>query len=274
MSRRVSMRGGVLEQLYRAIRFSYRTSSESKKRNEAGGGSLMINKTTIEIAEYSACKVTMHGSDGTKINKSITYDKLLSMLNSATSDAYDEECECGEVILSDILPGDELISTIQVKEILASNSKWYILLRESSPVDIKYYNKTYKKVAMPRTLYALKISNNKCVSMRICCIKDRFISPTSTIYMYPYSNVFDTRSVCLGGNRINDFDIETLSNIVMIPEMFLSMANNNDGYTGSNNSGFNYKDLLELMSNSKFDNSILVRSNHTPTYKSFIDSLK
>lgn len=233
----------------------------------------MAKKTVIEIDEFSACKIIVHGEDGAKKNKSITYKKLLSMLNSASEESKKEDNEL-EFIVSDILPGDEIISTVQVKEVLASASKWYVLLREGKPVDVMYYNKEFMNVAMPRTLYAVKVCNNKCVNLKIACVKNGFIDTDTKLYRYPYSNVFDTKSICLGNNRINDFDIEVLSNIAMVPEMFLAMTNNNDGYYGSNLSDFNYEELLELMSNAKFDNEILRVSYNTPTYKSFIDSLK
>lgn len=233
----------------------------------------MAEKTVIEIDKDNYCKITITDESGVKRNKNVTYDILLSLMNAATSEEEFDNTGCN-VILSDILPGDDMISTIQVKEILSSKSKWYVLLRERKPADTKLGKVTYKNVAMPRTLYAIKVCNNKCVSLRIGCIKNGPILMDSPIYKYPYSNVFDTRSVCLGGNSINDFLLSDLSNIVMIPEMFLAMVSNKDGYNGSNNSGLEYGELLELMSNAKFDDKILVESFNTPTYKDFIDKLR
>lgn len=232
------------------------------------GGSI-----NIEITESNGCKVIKTNRDGTKTNKEVTYGKLIAMLNAASYDEYTRE-EAEECILSDILPGDSIISTVQVKELPKSNSKWYIMLREGAPVDIDLKGKIFKNVAMPRTLFAIKVCNNKCASLRIGCIKDRFIKEDTPMYRYPYSNVFDTRNVCLGGNRINDFDLGTLSNLVMVPEMFLAMTNNHDGYNEANLSGFLYEDLLELLSGAKFDEEILRPSSNTATYQEFVNQLK
>lgn len=233
----------------------------------------MAEKTIIELGEDNYCKVIVENDNGTKSIKNVSFDVLLSLFNSSTSeDRFDNTS--ANVITSDILPGDHMISTIQVKEILSSKSKWYVLLREQIPANIKLGKKVYKNVAMPRTLYAIKVCNNKCVSLRICCVKNGPITLDTSIFRYPYSNVFDTRSVCLGGNSISDFELNDLSNIIMIPEMFLAMTNNNDGYSGSNSSDFKYDELLELMENSKFDNKILVESYTTPTYRSFLDKLR
>lgn len=239
-----------------------------------------MSKTCIEITEDRLCKVTTENDLGVKINKYVDFQTVMQLLISASEE--NESISDSANIVSDILPGDSLISTIQVKEIPRSNSKWYVLLREQKPVDMKLTTyssgekseRTFKNVAMPKTLYAIKVCNNKCVSLRIGCVKNGSINNSTTIYKYPYSNVFDTRSVCLGGNMLNDFILSDLSNIVMIPEMFLSMPNNTDGYSGSNSSGFKYDELLECFEESTFDEDILVESYNTPTYESFINKLR
>lgn len=233
----------------------------------------MPSKTTIEICENNFCKIIVTKDNGVKINKYVSFNTMMELLN-ASMEKEEYNMIDSNVILSDILPGDSIISTIQVKEITSSNSKWYVLLREKKPTNMKLKDKIYKNVAMPKTLYAIKVCNDKCVSLRIACVKDGVINEKTTIYRYPYSNVFDTRSVCLGGNMLNDFLLNGLNNIVMIPEMFLAMTNNNDGYAGSNSSGYEYSDLLELMENAKFDENILVKSCNTPTYKDFIGKLR
>lgn len=240
-----------------------------------------MSKTCIEITEDRLCKVTTINDLGVKINKYVDFKTVIDLLISSSEDNEDL-CEDFSSTISDILPGDNLISTIQVKELPKSNSKWYVLLREQQPINMKLVTNSdgekieniYKNVAMPKTLFAIKVCNSKCVSLRIGCVKEGLIKESTEIYKYPYSNVFDTQSVCLGGNMINDFLLNDLSNIVMIPEMFLTMPNNRDGYSGSNISGLKYEELLECFEESKFDNDILNKSYNTPTYKDFINKLR
>lgn len=239
-----------------------------------------MSKTCIEITEDRLCKVTTQNKLGIKINKYVDFQTVIQLLIAASEE--NESVRQVNAILSDILPGDSLISTIQVKELPNSNSKWYVLLREQKPSNIilttykegQKKEKKFKNVAMPKTLYAIKVCNNKCVSLRIGCVKKGLINNDTVIYKYPYSNVFDTTSVCLGSNMLSDFLLEDISNIVMIPEMFLSMPNNYDGYTNSNSSGFIYEELLECFEESTFDEDILLQSYNTPTYRDFIDKLK
>lgn len=238
-----------------------------------------MSKTFIEITEDRLCKITTQNNLGVKINKYVDFQTVMQLLIAASEE--NESVSQAKAILSEILPGDSLISTIQTKKIHRSNSTWYILLREQKPTNIALtkYNggekqeRVFKNVAMPKTLYAIKVCNDKCVSLRIGCVKKGRINNGTVIYKYPYSNVFDTKSVCLGSNMLNDFLLEDISNIVMIPEMFLSMPNNHDGYLGSNDSGLKYEELLECFEESTFDEDILVQSYNTPTYIDFINKL-
>ena len=232
-----------------------------------------MSKVVIEVNDNNYCKVIYENDNGAKSIKRLPYDTVVNLM--VTSSLEQEIQEEHEMNVSEIFPGDSIISTIQTKEIASQSSKWFILLREQVPVDIILGPKKYKQVAMPKTIYAVKVCNDRCVSLKICCIKDSpIIDNNTTIYRYPYSNVFDTRNVCLGSNILNDFDLNGTRNICMIPEMFLAMKNNHDGYSGSNKSSMNYEDLLEVFEGAKFDENILVESYSTKTYGDFVASLK
>ena len=233
-----------------------------------------MSRTIIEITENNACKITIENSDGLKSIKYLSFTNTLNLLNASMREsAEDNDLTIGEIKLSTIFPGDNIISTIQIKELVNSNATWYILLREGVSANFKYKNKVYNNVAMPKTLFAIKVFNDRCCNIKIAAVKTNRITNDTTIYRYPFSNVFDTRNVCLGSNTFSDFDLNGIQNLSMIPEMFLAMTNNNDGYGGSNKSDFEYEELLELLSESTFDNNILRESYTSKTYNDFIKSL-
>ena len=233
-----------------------------------------MSRTIIEITEDNACKITIENSDGLKSIKYLSFTNTLNLLNASMREsAEDNDLTVGEIKLSTIFPGDNIISTIQIKELVNSNATWYILLREGVSANFKYKNKVYNNVAMPKTLFAIKVFNDRCCNIKIAAVKTNRITNNTTIYRYPFSNVFDTRNVCLGSNTFSDFDLNGIQNLPMIPEMFLAMTNNNDGYAGSNTSNFQYEELLELLSESTFDNNILRESYTSKTYNDFIKSL-
>ena len=196
--------------------------------------------TIIEITDQCYCKVISENDKGIKTNKHISISTLLKLLQSATTEK-DIECENSSITYSEILPGDSLISTIQIKEMVDQNAKWYMLLRDNKPATFKFQDRNYKNVGMPKLLFAIKVFNNKCVNIRIAAVKTDKITEDTKIYKYPFSNVSDTRNVCLGNNTLSDFDLKSISNISMIPEIFLSMPNNKDMYSGSNNSQLQYE---------------------------------
>lgn len=232
-------------------------------------------RTIIEITEDSACKITIEDSNGLKSIKYLSFTNTLNLLNASIRESSEtHDLAIGDTRLSTILPGDNIISTIQIKEFVDSGSTWYILLREGVPANFKYKNKTYKNVAMPKTLFAIKVFNDRCCNIKIAAVKTNRITNNTTIYRYPFSNVFDTRNVCLGSNTFSDFDLNGIQNLPMIPEMFLAMTNNNDGYCGSNTSNLNYEELLEVLSESTFDNDILRESYTSKTYNDFINTLR
>lgn len=234
-----------------------------------------MSRTIIEITEDNACKITIENSDGLKSIKYLSFTNTLNLLNASIRESSeDNDAVLGDVNLSAIFPGDNIISTIQIKESVSSGATWYILLREGVSANFKYQNKVYKNVAMPKTLFAIKVFNDRCCNIKIAAVKTNRITNNTTIYRYPFSNVFDTRNVCLGSNTFSDFDLNGIQNLPMIPEMFLAMTNNNDGYAGSNTSNFQYEELLEVLSESTFDNNILRESYTSKTYNDFIKSLK
>ena len=233
-----------------------------------------MSRTIIEITEDNACKITIENSDGLKSIKYLSFTNTLNLLNASMREsAEDTDLTVGDIKLSTIFPGDNILSTIQTKELVNSNATWYILLREGVSANFKYKDKVYNNVAMPKTLFAIKVFNDRCCNIKIAAVKTNRITNNTTIYRYPFSNVFDTRNVCLGSNTFSDFDLNGIQNLPMIPEMFLAMTNNNDGYAGSNTSNFQYEELLELLSESTFDNNILRESYTSKTYNDFIKSL-
>ena len=218
-------------------------------------------KINITIEENNLCKMIMEDSNGRKRNTYVDFDELINMLQASTENTKFEEEREG--IISDILPGDNVISTIAIKEIPSTNSCWYLLARERLSHDMVYGSKTYKEVGMPKLLFAIKVNNNRCVRIGISAIVDNHINGNSKLYHYPFSNVFGITSVCLGGNSISNFDLVDSTSLIYIPEMFLAMPNNNHGYREMYAGGKRYLDILEELQGNKFDDSVLSSANVT-----------
>lgn len=233
-------------------------------------------RLNINIDETDLCKITTEDEFGIKKNRYIEYSELINLLVAAQTEQKKEDIN-KTAILSDILPGDSFISCVQVKELPTINSKWYILLRQQKKTDFKLgignNEKLFKDVNMPKMIFAVKVCNDKAVSLKITCIKNNeiFIKENTKLYAYPFSNVYGGGNVCLGGNSISDFYLEDLSNIVLIPEMFLAMNNSSHAY--SHKSNMNYEELLIWLQTNEF-NDDLFRESSFKSYNDFIKSLE
>jgi hypothetical protein len=179
--------------------------------------------------------------------------------------------EAIDVVDSPIFTVGHGISTVQTRE-YSTGSRTVILVREPMPMDITYFDDVYKNVGIPRLLFGIKIYQNIIQSVRIMAIKDFIIKENTPLYEYPFSNVSrGTGNVCFGMNRVSSIDVTHLTALHSIPDMFLSMPNNNDNY-GHNLSGLDYRPLLERLSDKPFDDNWLEPAKKT--YKEWFEQMK
>lgn len=230
---------------------------------------MIEDKILIEINKDNLCKIALT-KDGLKENKYMNFKDVLNLLKNAS---YGVATDSGDNEISEIYPYNDIIKTIQVKKIGANGAKWYVMLRSEAPQDMILGDKKYKNIGMPKTLFAVKVFQGKVAKVIIGCVKDEYINQDTIIYKYPFSNVFDTESVCWGGNMIGDFDVPTPGALIYLPEMFFAMPNNKDGYYSNNNSGKEYHELLKELLNEKFNNDYLKESFNTKTYDEFMAKL-
>ncbi len=184
---------------------------------------------------------------------------------------------------SPILPSFD-IRTIFHRE-YSTGAHHILLVREPAPADftLHSYNSsntkqkviTYKKVGMPRLIFAIKIFENMIQSVKVCAVKAVNITEDTPLFNYPFSNVdgvnkYGSGSICFGSNKISTMNVKNLSSLHSVPNMFLSMPNNHDKY-GHNLTDYRYEDLLELLEGQPFDNEILQPGD--VTLKEWIEKL-
>lgn len=232
-----------------------------------------MKKITIEITEDNLCKIVKEYDDGSKSNAYTYYNELLNTLNSCTDNSYSCDRKDNNVIYSPIFPCDDKVHLLMTKTMIETDAVWYILVREASTFNrIEYYDEVYHNVGMPKLIFALKEYKDRCVYVKIAAIKNEEINYNTSLYKYPLSNVFDNFSVCLGSNKLNNFDLKGITNLKYIPDMFLSMRNNDDKYINSNMSNLSYEDLLKSLENNVFDESYLIKTDYN--LNKFIEELR
>lgn len=211
------------------------------------------DKILIEIGEDKLPKIKIINSSGTE-TKYVSLSDLAAMFASASELDNSQE----EVYMeSPLLPQFNGISTVQYLE--SESTQIYILRKEACKMDLTYFGDAFSNVGIPTLLFKIKVSNDSIKGVEVVAIKEPVISKTTMLYRYPFSNVFDTTKMCLGANNIAGLDVAQTSTIYRIPNLVLSLDNNNDAYRNSNSSSLELRELFAKLSGKKFDQEILVQ---------------
>lgn len=236
------------------------------------------NNVVVEFKDNNMV-VIKHTTSRGITEKYITFDDYAKAISSSVK----QEQGSSISFESPILPSFD-VRTIFHRE-YTTGAHHVILVRESIPAEftLHSYNSsntkqrvvTYKKVGMPRLMFAVKIFQNMIQDVKVCAVKAINITEDTPLFNYPFSNVdgiskYGGGSICFGSNKISTMDVKNLSSLHSVPNMFLSMPNNHDKY-GHNLTDYRYEDLLELLEGQPFDNDILEASN--VTLKEWIEKL-
>lgn len=231
---------------------------------------LGINKDnlTFKFCDNNLVRMEFDGAHGKKV-KNITFDQFIeAVLNSKdtvkTKDKTEQHSE--ELKSSDIYPNGQGLHVVQIKD-NGIGKKVIVLKRDAIPFNITYYKDEYKNCGLPILLFGIVIVGNKLRTLYVTAIKNYLVTNKTELFQYPFSNVnkYNGR-VCLGTNNVLSYDIDTLFKTRSIPNIFLSMPNNDDGYNAagiSNNSHMQQRQLLKVLEGKEFNNDWLVSKNGT-----------
>ena len=121
------------------------------------------------------------------------------------------------------------------------------ILHEPDRADISYMGTEYIDFPLPRLIFGFSVSDEGRVSnSRLGVVNNtNLLTPATPMFIYPFSNVSDTH-LCIGNNRLPQ--VKSLHTLNSLPYFILSMGNNNDHFSPSNNKpGLEMRDLLELL---------------------------
>jgi hypothetical protein len=110
-------------------------------------------------------------------------------------------------------------------------TKLVVIEVEKQKWDTTYHATNFKQVGFPKLLFLFALKNKK-VRAKVVAVKDTLVKPSTKLYRYPYSNVFDDFSTCwpdLQGIKITD-----LYQLTTLPHLFITSPNNDHAYRGKN----------------------------------------
>jgi len=147
-----------------------------------------------------------------------------------------------------------------------NGNRYITILHPEDRADISYYGTEYKNFPLPRLIFGFYISGEGRINgCRLGVIgNDSNPKPTTPMFIYPFSNVSDTK-LCIGNNSLPK--VESLHTLGSLAYHILGMDNNNDHFKASNNKpGLEMRDLLELLKDKQrscYYEDILVPSGKT-----------
>ena len=177
-------------------------------------------------------------NDNVNTVKYITFNDLCNAVLAARDDSQVQS------LASPLLPKN------CIQYIERNNGELAVVMeREAKATDFSYGDKVFKKIGVPKLLFAFRILANTLQEGYVVAVKDNLVSEDTELYHYPFSNVYRSGSICWGNKLPTYGELRYLQNV---PEMFLSMENNNHNYGHINLSGLEYRPLLEVLEGQKF----------------------
>ncbi|GKS12879.1 hypothetical protein YDYSY3_38790 [Paenibacillus chitinolyticus] len=125
--------------------------------------------------------------------------------------------------------------------------------------DIFYHEAKITDVPFPRLVFGFELIKKEqkfiISEVMVCALEEECLAnEDAEVYNYPYSNV-DNHKVCWGGSRLPDLD--RVSQLSTIPELFFNSPNSDCYYSSANVSGKNYRELVETLKNKSFPDKYL-----------------
>jgi len=122
-----------------------------------------------------------------------------------------------------------------------------VILHPEDKADISYFGLEYKDFPLPRLVFGFTISSEGRISdSRLGIVgNESNLKPTTPMFIYPLSNVSDTR-LCIGNNNLPK--VQSLHTLGSLPYHILSMDNNDHHFSARNNRlSKDMRELLELL---------------------------
>jgi len=190
------------------------------------------NELVIRLKEDGSVSVEEY-INGVKSYKAITPDSLLDCLNRSLLRGG---------IASGMLPKGCISFAAD-----DNGNRDVVILHPEDVADISYVGTEYKDFPLPRLVFGFRISSEGRISnCRLGVVgNESNLKPTTPMFIYPFSNV-NNNHICLGNNPLPK--VQSLHTLGSLPYHILSLDNNNDNFSPSNNKhGLEMRDLLELL---------------------------
>ena len=191
-------------------------------------------ETILRISPDRAEVFVEQEENGVISRKSIAPDSLAQCLMSSR---YDDEAHA-----TGFLPEGCIAATMTPKH------TWYFIRYPELYAYISYFDTEYPHFPIPRLVFGFQYlaQEKKVVKSYLCVVKDERLTPDTPLFIYPFSNIHNDNSICLGNNALPVY--KDPARLHTLAAYILRFPNNNDLYSSGNNKlNLEYRDLLEQL---------------------------
>lgn len=196
-----------------------------------------------ENTDYSNdIRLRISPNSGKIIVEELKRDGAISFKEISPIDLYfmlNESYRSNEVVDSGLLPEHCLSVSIGKAE------KIFILWNPELRADMTYGETEYPNFPIPRLVFGIRVlDTGRVAGCTLGVVADEKPSPSSVMYHYPFSNVYEDSRVCTGNNVLPRYKKQTA--LVNFPRYLLSIPDNDDMFSAERNRlGLGHKELME-----------------------------
>lgn len=140
----------------------------------------------------------------------------------------------------------------------ADGSKIVVIDVEKQQIDVDYHRTHFEKVGHPHMWFEFTVQFGNITKCRVYAFRDPIVKPASTIYRYPFSNVFEDFHTCWPD--LKDLKIDGIHQLSSLSYLFLRSPSNDHLFRGKN-----LRELYEKHQYRDFDDSLLDETELTVT---------
>ncbi len=196
-----------------------------------------------ENTDYSNdIRLRISPNSGKIIVEELKRDGAISFKEISPIDLYfmlNESYRSNEVVDSGLLPEHCLSVSIGKAE------KTFVLWNPELRADMTYGEEEYPNFPIPRLVFGIRVlDTGRVAGCTLGVVADEKPSPSTLMYHYPFSNVYEDSRVCTGNNVLPRYKKQTA--LVNFPRYLLGIPDNDDMYSAERNKlKLGHKELME-----------------------------
>jgi hypothetical protein len=156
-----------------------------------------------------------------------------------------------KIVRSPILPKNCVVYQEEL-----DGTEVFVIEVDKKQFDVMYHKTPFSNVGHPKLLFEFQVRLKTVVKCRVYAVKDAIVKPSSQLYRYPFSNIFDSFDACWPDLR--SMPIKDLHQLSSLPYLFINSPSNDHAFRGSN-----LRELFATLEGVDFNDDLLEDAGFT-----------